>query len=171
MLLHGLEQRALDLRRRAVDLVGEDEVGEDGALAHAEVARGLVVDERAHEVGREQVRRELDALEARVDGAGERGDGERLGEAGHALDEHVPAREQADQQALHEHGLPDDDLPDGVEEGSDERARAGDAVREGAEVGRGGGHRARRGRGKIAGAGRCASLPGLRAAAAALALA
>jgi hypothetical protein len=63
--LHRLEQRALDLRRGAVDLVGEDEVGEDGALLDEELRLLLVVDEGAEEVGREEVRGELDALEAR----------------------------------------------------------------------------------------------------------
>jgi hypothetical protein len=36
VLLHRLEQRALRLRRGAVDLVGEDDVGEDRALAERE---------------------------------------------------------------------------------------------------------------------------------------
>ena len=38
-LLHRLEQRALHLGRRAVDLVGEHEVGEDGAELGGELAR------------------------------------------------------------------------------------------------------------------------------------
>ena len=32
-LLHRLEKRGLRLRRRAVDLVGQQNVGEDGAVA------------------------------------------------------------------------------------------------------------------------------------------
>ena len=36
VLLHRLEQRALRLRRGAVDLVGEDDVREDRALAELE---------------------------------------------------------------------------------------------------------------------------------------
>ncbi len=38
ILLHRLEQRGLRLRRRAVDLVGEDDVGEDRALDEADDA-------------------------------------------------------------------------------------------------------------------------------------
>ena len=43
-LLHRLEQRGLRLRRRAVDLVAEEQVGEDRARPELEVARALVVD-------------------------------------------------------------------------------------------------------------------------------
>ena len=45
--LHHLQKRALHLRRRAVDLVGEQQVGEDGPERSAEFARLLVVDARA----------------------------------------------------------------------------------------------------------------------------
>ena len=62
-LLHRLEQRALHLGRRAVDLVGEDEVGEDRALRGRNSPRARVVDARADDVGGQQVGRELDALE------------------------------------------------------------------------------------------------------------
>ena len=37
VLLHGLEQRGLGLGRRAVDLVGQDHVGEDRALDELEL--------------------------------------------------------------------------------------------------------------------------------------
>ncbi len=46
-LLHGLEQRALDLGRGTVDLVGQDQVGEDRTERHLELAELLVVDPRA----------------------------------------------------------------------------------------------------------------------------
>jgi hypothetical protein len=63
LLLHGLEQRALHLGGRAVDLVGQHQVREDGALLGAELAALLVVEHGAHHVGRQQVGRELDARE------------------------------------------------------------------------------------------------------------
>ena len=66
------------------------------------------VDARADEVGRHQVGGELDAVEGAAEHVGERLDGEGLGEAGDALDEQVPAREQPDEHAL-EHGLLPDD--------------------------------------------------------------
>ena len=48
-LLHDLEQRGLDLRGRAVDLVGEQEVAEDRAELHVELAVLRPVDPRADE--------------------------------------------------------------------------------------------------------------------------
>ena len=69
ILLHRLEQRGLRLRRRAVDLVGEDDLREDRPLHEPQRARAviLVEDLGAGDVGRHQVGRELDALEAQVE--------------------------------------------------------------------------------------------------------
>ena len=76
---------------RAVDLVGEQDVGEHRALLDPE-RRGLgVVDARAEDVGRQQVRRELDALELRRDRLRQRRRGQRLGDAGHAFEQQVAA--------------------------------------------------------------------------------
>ena len=115
-LLHDLEQRALDLGRRAVDLIGQQQVGEDRAEGRPELARLLVVDARADEVGRDEVRRELDPLELAADPVRERLDGHRLGQPGHALDEDVTARQQRDDQPLEQVVLTDDDLLDLVEQ-------------------------------------------------------
>ena len=109
-LLHDLEQRALDLGRRPVDLVGEQQVREDRPERRPELARLLVVDPRADEVGRDEVRRELDALELAADRVGHGLDRHRLGEARHALDEDVAADEQRDDEPLEEVVLADDDL-------------------------------------------------------------
>ena len=82
LLLHCLEERGLHLRRRAIDLVGENDVREDRPLLRAELAGLLIEDLRAEHVGGEQIRGELDALEARVDRFGERLHRERLREPG-----------------------------------------------------------------------------------------
>ena len=55
-LVHGLEQRGLRARARAVDLVGEQDVREDRPLAEDELAVALVVDGDADDVAREQDR-------------------------------------------------------------------------------------------------------------------
>ena len=115
-LLHDLEQRALDLGRRAVDLVGEQQVGEDRPERGLELARLLVVDPRADQVGRDEVGRELDALELAADRLGQRLDRHRLGQPRDALDEDVAARQQRDDQALQQVVLADDDLLDLVQE-------------------------------------------------------
>ena len=80
-LLHHLEQRRLHLRRRAVDLVREQEVAEDGAELGVERALAGPVDARADEVGRHEVGRELHARERAAEHAGRRLDRQRLREA------------------------------------------------------------------------------------------
>jgi len=55
-LLHRLEQRGLGLGRGAVHLVGEQQPGEQGAGPEVELGALLVVDERAGQVRRQQVR-------------------------------------------------------------------------------------------------------------------
>ena len=62
-LLHHLEQRRLDLRRSAVDLIGQQEVAEDRAELGVECALAGPVDARADEVGRHQIGGELDPRE------------------------------------------------------------------------------------------------------------
>ncbi len=104
-LLHHLEQRRLHLGRRAVDLVREQEVAEDGAELGVEVRRARAEDAGADEVGRDEVRRELDPLEAAAEHLRGRLDRQRLREAGDALDQQVSAREQADEDALEHHVL------------------------------------------------------------------
>jgi hypothetical protein len=91
-LLHHLQQRALHLGRRAVDLVGQQQVGEHRSQRGAEVAGLLVVDARADQVGRHQVGRELNALELALQhGVGQRLDRQRLGQPRHAFDQQVAA--------------------------------------------------------------------------------
>ena len=94
----------------------------------------LVVDDRADEVGGEEIGGELDARELGVEGVAERADGERLGEAGDALDQDVAAGEQADQDALDHVGLADDDLADLGQQLVDERALLGDQLVQCADV-------------------------------------
>ena len=107
-LLHDLQQRALHLGGRAVDLVGEQEVAEDRTELGVEAPGVRPVDARADEVGRHQVRRELDAPELPAEHVGERLDGQRLRQPGDALEQHVAAGEQRDEQALEHRVLADD---------------------------------------------------------------
>ena len=111
-LLHDLEQRRLRLGRRAVDLVGEHDRGEDRAAVELEPVRRLVVDRDARDVGRQQVGRELDALARALHGGGERLREARLARAGGVLEQHVALGEhrgqhEADDLALAQHGLVD----------------------------------------------------------------
>ena len=99
-LLHGFEQCALHFGRGTVDFVGQDEVGEDGALLHVEGLCLLAVNHGAEEVGGQQVGGELDTAELGVDGVGQRSDGEGFCKSGYTLKEYVPVAEQAYHQAL-----------------------------------------------------------------------
>ena len=91
--LHGLEESRLCLRRGAVDLVSEDDVGEDRAGQELELtdAGGLILlddlcagDVRGHQVGCE-----LDALEIRPHALSECFNSKRLGETGYSFQEYV----------------------------------------------------------------------------------
>ena len=114
MLLHRLEQRRLRFRRRAVDLVGKNDVGEDrtGREDHLAPAGGRVFldDVGAGDVGRHQVGRELNARELQLEHARQRVNQQRLGEPRDADDEAVAAHEEGRQYQLHRVLLADDEL-------------------------------------------------------------
>ena len=107
-LAHRLEQGGLGARRRTVDLVGEEDVREDGAR-HEEVLAGAD-DVLPVELRRRRVRRELDALERRAehvcDGTGKKG----LRASGRAFEEDVAVRDGGDEKQLDGTVLADDDL-------------------------------------------------------------
>ena len=80
--------------------------------------------------------RELDALEAATQDVGEGLDGQRLGQAGHALEQDVAAGQEADEDALEHRVLADDDASDLEQDGLGDGARIG-GVGQGAQVARG----------------------------------
>ena len=84
-LLHRLQQGRLHLRGRAVDLVGQHDVGEDRSQHGRERALALVEDARADDVARQQVGRELDAFELSVERRRQRPAGQGFGEPGRPL--------------------------------------------------------------------------------------
>ena len=128
VLLHRLEQRGLHLGGRAVDLVGEQQVGEDRAVLGPERAVAGLPDARADEVGGQQVGRELDAAERAAQHGGERAHGQRLGQARHALEQHVAAGQQRDEQALEHRVLADDDALALVQRRLERAARLGGGI-------------------------------------------
>jgi hypothetical protein len=114
-LLHHLQQGGLDLCRGAVDLVGEQEVAEDGAELRLELTLVRPVDAGADEVGGDEVGRELDALERPAEDGGGRLDRQRLRKPRYSLDQQVALGEQADEDALEHCVLAGDHPPDLVE--------------------------------------------------------
>jgi hypothetical protein len=109
---HDLEQRRLHLGGGTVDLVGEDEVDEDRPHLDVELLGRRVVDPRAHDVRRDQVGGELQAGEAAADDLGEGADRQRLGHAGHTLEQTVALGQESDDHAFDHVLLADDDLLD-----------------------------------------------------------
>src|SRR5205823_885298 len=115
-LLHSFEKGRLRLRRGAVDLVGQDEVGEDGAGLELETPRpgGVIIDDdvaagdiRGHEVGGE-----LDAAELHVEHIRQRPDEHGLAQPGYAFEEHVAACQDADEDAVDHFTLAHNDAAD-----------------------------------------------------------
>jgi hypothetical protein len=88
-----------------------------------ELTRARIVDQRADEICGEQVGRELQPLETSADAARERLNGERLRQPGHALEQDVAIREQADEQSIDQIFLPDDDAGDFILQSADPLAR------------------------------------------------
>ncbi len=113
VLLHRLEQARLGLGRRAIDLVGQDQVGEHGPRLEPEQPATALLDEDvgAGDVGGHEVRGELDPVEAAVDDVGDRADEQRLAQAGDALQERVAVGEEACQRLADQIPLADDDAP------------------------------------------------------------
>ena len=106
-LFHRLEERRLGLRRRPVDLVRKQGVGEDRPFAELERPRVLAVDAGPDNVGREQVGGELDSGEAGIERRRERPRHQRLRGARHSLQEHMPATEDGDVQPVDDLELAD----------------------------------------------------------------
>ena len=129
VLLHRLEERALRLRRRAVDLVREHDVREDRAFAKLELlpAPGRVGDHRRPEdVGRHEIGGELDARELERQGLCEGADEESLAEAGHPLEERVRSDEHARERSVDDVAIADDHLRDLFAQEADVLGEPGD---------------------------------------------
>ena len=88
-LLHGLQQGALDLGRGAVDLVGQDEIGENGTQMRDEPSILRLEDHGADDIAGQKIRGELDALELQAESGAEALDQECLGQTRHAFEKNV----------------------------------------------------------------------------------
>ena len=116
-------------------------MGEDRPAPRDEFLGLGIEDERPDQVGGQEVGGELDPREARVEPAGERPDGERLGEARDPLEEDVAVGQEADDEPFDHLRLADDDLPHLGEEGGDGEGAFPDSLGEGGRVGGGNAHR------------------------------
>ena len=116
VLLHRLEQRGLRLRRRAIDLVRQHDVGEDRSLRVLEKAPAgrviLLQQLGARDVARHQIGRELHARKREVEGLRHGLHEQRLREAGDADEENVSASQQGRDEIVDDFALADDAAAD-----------------------------------------------------------
>ena len=100
LLLHGFEQGALRFGAGPVDLVGQQNLGEQGAGVEHKARLGRLVHRHARQVARHQVRGKLHPrkLQAQAFGQGVRQGG--FAHAGHVLNQQVAARQHAGQRIL-----------------------------------------------------------------------
>ncbi len=113
-LLHGFEEGTLDLWGGAVDLVGEEEICEDGTLVSPKLTGLLIEDLGAKNVGWEEVDRELDAAKIEVKSLGDGVDEEGLCQTGHAFQKKVAGGQKGDEGAFDDNILTDNDLTDTI---------------------------------------------------------
>lgn len=93
--LHGLQKGCLSFRRRTVNLVGQDDIGEDRPAKKAEMAvfveNFVAGDIRGHQVGRE-----LHAFEFQIEHFGDGADQQGFGKARYPDKQRVAVRKQRD---------------------------------------------------------------------------
>ena len=97
LLGHCLQQCALRARWRAVDLVGQQHVGEHRAGMELELAAARFIHRDAQYIGGQQVGGELHALEAEAEAAGQCMCQRGLAQARQILDQQVPTGQQRDE--------------------------------------------------------------------------
>ena len=116
ILLHGFEQSSLRLWRRAVDFVGQHDVGKDWPLDKAKcfLAGGSVLFDHfgTGNVARHQIGRELHAREGQVHGVSHRANEQCLGKTRHTDQQTVSAGEECNQELLDNIRLSNDNLCD-----------------------------------------------------------
>jgi hypothetical protein len=111
-LAHALQQGRLRARRSAIDLIGQQDIGERRARDEIEAPRLLIVDRHARHVVGQQIGGALQTLERHAQRDRQRTGEHRLARSRHVLDQHVAFAQQGGQQQLDGIPLADDDLLD-----------------------------------------------------------
>src|SRR5437763_10695046 len=99
-LIHGLEERGLRPRRRAVDFVGKHDVRKNRSGTKFKFAIFRIVDAHAKHIAGQQIRSELNALKAAMKRFGESLRKGGLAHPGNVFDEQLAAREKRDERQL-----------------------------------------------------------------------
>ncbi|CRF28989.1 Uncharacterised protein [Mycobacterium tuberculosis] len=110
LFLHRFKQRALCLRRRPVDLIGQDEIAKNRTRLEP-VGRFPFQTKldyvRSGNVGRHQIGRKLNAREAHIKRIGHRTNQHRFAEPRYPFEQRVTPCKNTPQQLLHDILLPD----------------------------------------------------------------
>ncbi len=106
---HRLQQRRLDARGGTVDLVDQDHVGDDRPGLDVEDLRRGPEDPGPDDVGWDQVRRELDAIEGAPEDPRQGREQQGLAEAGRSLEKDVSLGQHGDEEPIDDPVLADDD--------------------------------------------------------------
>jgi hypothetical protein len=127
-LLHGFEEGGLRFWRGAVDLVSEDNVGEEGAGLKIEhpLAIDLLEDRVARDVAGEKIRSELDALGIEDEGLGKPLDELGFAETRETLEENVTPGKNSGDDEFDQFLLAEENLVEGADKRPDMLAGIGD---------------------------------------------
>jgi len=109
---HRFEEAALSLWRGAVDFVGQDDVGKQGARHELKRLFLAIEHGNADDIGGQQVTGELNPLEGAIQRAREAMGQRGLPDTGDVLDQEMAACQQADDRHLDHLWFPFDDLRD-----------------------------------------------------------
>ncbi len=107
--LHGLQQRALCLGAGTVDLVGQQNLGEDRPGVEHKSILAALEDRHARQVAGHQVGRELDPRKLQAEGARQRMGQRGLSDTRHVLDQQVATGQQTSHAILDLGWFPSDD--------------------------------------------------------------
>jgi hypothetical protein len=113
--LHRLQQCGLRLRRRPVDLVGEQKLGENRTAAKFKLVPSVVAgthDRGTDDVRRHKVGRELNSPEIEIERAGQCFDQLGFAQSRDSFEQHVAPGDDGHQHTLHDSLLPDDHSSD-----------------------------------------------------------
>ena len=110
--LHRFQQRALDFRGSAVDFIRKHDIRENRAFLRREIACFRIVDHCSDDVRRQQIRRELNSMETRLQALREARHRQRLRQTGHTFNQHMVVAKQRQQQTADQFVLPDDHAAD-----------------------------------------------------------
>ncbi|GBE29703.1 hypothetical protein BMS3Bbin04_00725 [bacterium BMS3Bbin04] len=91
----------MNLCRSAIDLIRQNELGENGSGLGLEGAFARIIDQCSDQIGGEQVRRELDAVEAAIHGRSQALDCQSFSQSRHTFQENVSIGQHTYQQTFY----------------------------------------------------------------------